>query len=249
MKKVKVMTMNNLSLIVLLSDKTKDFIKVILVIFLVVILLFALLGFIGNLIEKTMKHQAKKVDVYMTNVVISRVCDKPEDFVRIAKLKNKICFYRASIAPIIFGIIAVVIWVTYHLLTQNWGESIFDTKTGILSLFYVFDFSNITYVPPLGFAGIEISNYPHLLTDATMTNYFIFLFGAIAVIWYIINVQAYVARHHRIGQLKKTIYSKDLSTIDITHFYNLNKINPYANEIDAKKKVEEKPSTDIQEKL
>jgi hypothetical protein len=220
-----------------MSQKTQDIIKVILVLLLVVILVFALFGFIGNLIEKTMKLQAKKVDVYMTNVVISRICDKPKDFVRIAKEKNRICFFKASITPIILMFIALIIYVSYHATVGNWNESIFDTKTGVGTLFYVWDFSNVRYVPPLGLDNVVLSNYPHILTDASITNYFIFLFGATGFIWYLINIQAYFARLYRINQLRKSIYSKDLSTIDITHFYNLDKVNPYADEINQNKRA------------
>jgi len=219
------------------SQRTQDIIKAILIIFLVVILVFALFGFIGSLIEKTMKAQGKKVDFYMTNVVISRICDKPKEFVRIARKKNNICFFKASITPIIFMLISFIIWLSYHLSIGAWDQSIFDTKTGILSLFYVWDFSAVKYVPPLGFDNITIANYPHFLADETMTNYFIFLFLFSGLIWYLINVQAYCSRLYRINYLKKTIYSKDLSQIDITHFYNLDKVNPYADELDQNKKT------------
>jgi hypothetical protein len=218
-----------------LSQKTQDLIKVILIIFLVVILVFAIFGFIGNLIEKTMKAQGKKVDVYMTNVVISRICDKPKDFVRIAKEKNRICFFKASITPIILMLIALIVWVSYHIVNGNWSESIFDTVTGVGTLFYTFDFSKVEYVAPLGFAGITVSNYPHFLTNEAATNYIIFAFLLVGYVWYLINIQAYFSRLYRINELRKSIYSKDLSTIDITHFYNLDKVNPYADQINQNK--------------
>lgn len=218
-----------INLILLVSEKTQTWLKAVLIFLLVFILVFALLGFIGNLIEKIMKFQGRKVDRYMTNLVLSRLIDKPKDFVRIAKLKNKICFFKASITPIIFALLSFIIWVSYHSSIGNWSESILDSKTGILSLFYTFDFSNVKFVPPLGFDGITITNIPHFITGPAMTNYFIFAFGFAALVWYLVNVQAYVSRLYRIKILKKTIYSKDLSTLDITHFYNLNRVNPYAN--------------------
>lgn len=227
--------MNNVLFI--MSQKTQDFLKVVLVIFLIVILVFAIFGFIGNLIEKTMKAQGKKVDVYMTNVVISRICDKPKDFVRISREKNRICFFKASIIPIILLIIGGLIYLSYHATNGLWTESIFDDKTGVATLFYTFDFSKVRYVAPFGFEGITISNYPHFLTDEKMTNYFIFIFAATGFIWYVVNVQAYFSRLYRISQLRKSIYSKDLSSIDITHFYNLDKVNPYADQINQNKKT------------
>lgn len=222
--------MNNIILLMLISEKTKMILTVIAIVLLVFIVLFLILGLIGRLIETTMRFQGKKVDAYMTNVVISRLCDTPKEFNKIANLKNKICFFRASIAPLIIGLVAFFIWLIYHAIIGEWNQSIFDTKTGVLSLVYLFDFSKAKYVPPLGFDGITISNTPHFVEGGAITNYFIFFFGLTAIIWYLINVQAYIARLYRIKKLKETIYSKDLSTLDITHFYNLNKVNAHPND-------------------
>lgn len=219
--------MDNITLLVLLSEKTKMILTVVAIVLLVFIVLFLILGLIGRLIESIMRFQGKKVDTYMTNVVISRLCDTSKEFNKIAKLKNKICFFRASIAPIIIGLIAFFTWLVYHAFIGEWDQSIFDTETGVLSLIYIFDFSNAKYVPPLGFDGIEITNRPHFIEGPAITNYFIFLFSFISIFWYLINVQAYIARLYRIKKLKSTIYSKDLSQLDITHFYNLNKVNAH----------------------
>ena len=222
--------MINTSFLLLISEKTKMILTVVAIILLVFIVLFLILGLVGKLIESTMEIQGKKVDRYMTNVVISRICDNPKEFDKIAKLKNKICFFRSSIAPIIIGIFAFLTWLIYHIaIGGEWDQSIFDTKTGILSLFYIFDFSKAKYVPPLGFDGIAISNRPHFVEWPAIINYFVFILGLISIVWYLINVQAYVARLYRIKKLKQTIYSKDLSQIDITHFYNLNKVNAHPN--------------------
>lgn len=226
--------MVNTSFLMLLSEKTKTILTVVAIVLLIFIVLFLVLGLIGKLIESTMKLQGKKVDRYMTNVVISRICDNPKEFNKIARLKNKICFFRSSIAPIIIGILTFLTWVIYHaVIGGEWDQSIFDTKTGIASLFYIFDFSKTKYVPPLGFDGIEIINKPHFVEGPAITNYFIFTFGLIAIIWYLVNVQSYVARLYRIKKLKETIYSKDLSQIDITHFYNLNKVNPHSTNVNS----------------
>lgn len=215
---------------VLISEKTKTALSILAIILIVLIIIFLILGLLGKLIELTMKKQGEKVDRYMTNLIISRVCDNPSEFAKIAKLKNKICFFRATITPLILGLISFLIWLIYHSISGNWNQSIFDTKTGILSLFYLFDFSHVNYVPPLGFAGIEIANTPHFIEWPAIINYFIFIFGFVSIVWFLVNVQAYIARFNRIRTLKNSIYSKDLSQIDITHFYNMNKINAHPNQ-------------------
>lgn len=237
--------MKYVNFLFLISEKTKTVLTTICLILLFVIIIFAIFGFIGHLIEKIMYHQGKTVDRYMTNVVISRLCDSPKEFSRIAKLKNKICFFRASIGPLIFAVLCALTYLIYHLIIGgNWDQSIFDAKTGIASLFYIFDFSKAHYVPPFGFDGIEILNYPHFVEGGAITNYFIFVFGLTTILWYLINVQAYVARLYRIKKLKSQIYSKDLSTLDITHFYNLNKVSPYKEGASNEASQNEQKKTD-----
>ncbi len=214
-------------LLYFLSEKTKSTLTTIATLLIFLIVIFIIIGFIGNLIEKIMQIQGKKVDRYMTNVVLSRLCDNQKEFVRIAKLKNRICFFKATLGPLCLFATSLAIYLVYHLsIGGDWGQSIFDTKTGISSLFYVFDFSKAHYMPILAFPGIEVTNYPHFVEGLAILNYFIFLFALAGIIWYLVNVQAYFAKLYRIKKLKNQIYSKDLSTLDISHFYNINRINP-----------------------
>jgi len=217
-----------------LSEKQQTWIKAALIVLLIVILVLAIFGFIGMLIEKTMKWQGSKVDAYMSNLVLSKKINKPEDFNRIALKKSKIVFFNASIVPIVFEIIAALIFVIYHITTNGgWSESIFDYKTGILTLFYVPDWKSIviTLSTDTGLAfDVQWVNTPHFVEGAQICNYFIFLFMAVGLIWYLVNVQAYCARLVRIIKLRRTIYSKDLSKIDLTHFYNMDRVNPKAKE-------------------
>lgn len=225
-----------------LSEKSQNVLKVIIIILLILVIVLTLLGLLGMLIEKIMKKQGRKVDEYMNHLIFSRMVDKKKDFEKYAKLKNRILFFKQSIPPVIFGVAAVLIWVIYHLaFNPNWSESIFTgdlwydgvnqrVGTGIMTLFYTFDFTKVEYVPPLGFTfdKIIVTNTPHFVGWPTFINYIVFIFGAIAIIWYLVNVQAYVSRLFRISELSKKLYSKDLDSIDLSYFYDQQKLNPHA---------------------
>ena len=231
--------MNTLIFLIELSKKQEHIIRTSLIVLFLFTFLLLIIGLLGTLIEKIMTKQAKKVDSYMSNLVFSRVCDNPKKFIKLAIKKNHIAFFKDAIIPILLIAFGILIWILYHSAYGRWDESIFDYKTGILSLFYILDFSEVKYVFPLGFDGIKLANTPHFLTNETFLNYLIFLFTFSGFIYYLVCVQAYVARLKRSYKLKKTIYSKNLDNIDMEHFYNKDKINPYNNQ-DNKNSVNNK---------
>lgn len=198
--------------------------KTILVIFIILVSLFAFIGLIGLGIKKLMNYYGRSVDNLMSKLVISRAINNPADFRRIAFAKSYQSFYKASIAPTLLMITALVIYCVYHLIDGNWMESIFDIKTGIGTLFHVFDWSTLEYFPPLGFdfENLVMINEPHFLSGPEMTNYFIFLLGFSGVIYYLFVTLAKVSRDIRIIKLAKTMFRKDLDNVDLNSFYNTN---------------------------
>ena len=236
-----------INLILALTEKQSEILRAVLLILLILVIALVILGLIGNLIEKIISLQADQVNSYMTNVVAAKLIHRPQDFKRIAKLKNKILFFKQSIPPVLIAIAGLIVYLIYHsfISTGNWSESIFDTKTGIMSLFYTYDFSNlqIEYVFPFGFKfnNILVTHEP-LFNINHLCNYITFTLYLIAFVYYLIVVQGYIARYIRIYQLSKKLYSLDMSKLDVTYFYNLNKINPNLNSKDeANKNTENQP--------
>lgn len=207
--------------------------KVLLVIFFIVVIVFILFGLIGMLIRYILKVQSKAVDKDMAYLVTSRVCDNSKDFKKYAHIKSMDRFFKASLYPFIFFLITLILYLVYHLVFKEhpWLESIYDRETGIASLFYIFDFSNVTYVPPLGFDFDKlIIIEPSPFTDERIFNYFIFFFLVIGLVWYLINVMAYIARNYRISKMSKKIYSADLDKMDLSSFYNKNIVDTTSND-------------------
>ena len=199
--------------------------KVLLVIFFIVVIVFILFGLIGMLIRYILKVKSKAVDKDMAYLVTSRVCDNSKDFKKYAHIKSMDRFFKASLYPFIFFFITLILYLVYHLVFKEhpWFESIYDRETGIASLFYIFDFSNVSYVPLI---IIE----PSPFTDERIFNYFIFFFLVIGLVWYLINVMAYIARSYRISKMSKKIYSANLDKMDLSSFYNKNIVDTTSND-------------------
>lgn len=227
--------------VVFLSEKAQTWIKALLVIFILVIAILLLFALIGKLIEITMKWQSNKVDEYMSNLVTSKLINKPENFKRIAKKKSYIVFFQQSIAPLILIVVGVIVWLVYHTVIKGkWDESIFDYNTGILTLFYIPEWKSIEVIfGTEKFLKINVNwlNKPHFLEGGQICNYIIFLLTMGGAFWFLINIQAFASRLYKIRILKRSMYSKDLSKIDLSHFYNLDRINPFKHK--EKKEAEQ----------
>ena len=195
--------------------------KVILVIFLIVIAFFIIFGLIGRLVEIIMQKQSKAVDHDMANLVISKVTDNPDEFKKIAAFKSRQRFLKASIAPICILTLCLITWIIYGSIIGNFTQNIFNRETGVASLFYELDWTTFKYYPPFGVDWNSLVWIkPEPFTDIRIFNYVIFSLLLIGTIYYLVDVQAYIARQHRIKILAKSIYTVDLSKVDLRTFYN-----------------------------
>lgn len=199
--------------------------KTILVLAVVIVAIFALFGLMGRLVEKIMYNQGKKIDKFMSPLILSGLVNEEKEFHKIATQKSRFYFFKTSIVPLLFILIGFLMWLIYHLIIGNWNESIFNDKTGIGTLFFTWNFSKATYYPPLGFGNITLQNTPHFLTSVQAINYFIFLFIFIGLFWYLFNVQGYISRMLRIKKLEDRIFSKDLENVDLGVLFNQDNTN------------------------
>ena len=200
--------------------------KTIVALLFIIVAIFAIFGLIGRAVELIIDQQARKLDRFMSPLIVSGLIDDEKEFAKIAMKKTRIYFFKTSILPILLMLCSILIFVIYHSIVGRWNESIFNDVSGIGTLFYTFDFSNAAYYPPLGVGGVTIQNYPHFLTDERMINYFIFLFGIVGIIRYLLNVQGYIARSLRIKKLRDKMFSQNLDNIDLATIFNGNFSSP-----------------------
>ena len=188
--------------------------RVILAILLLVILVFVIIGFIGSIIVRVMKYQGKKLDTMCHDAVVAKVIKDEKHFKRYARMKNRRAFIKESKIPLLIILLTVGAYFLTCLIRKEWFYDIIDyEKTGIGTLFYIWDFSDCYSK----FFGINLLsrwptstiNTPHFEIDA-IASYAIWLFGLVGGIWYLITVQRFISRLFRIHHLANSIYSKSL---------------------------------------
>lgn len=192
-----------------------------------VILVFILAGYIGFLITRIMRHQGKKMDTMMHDIVVTRVVTTKKEFLKVARKKNWRYFFKTAWIPLLILFVSFLIWITAESL-YSFKYDMFDyQKTGFTTLFFLFDFTdthdaNSIYTTIFGIRVLAkwppLLNEPHFEVEALFSYFFlpIFLTGAI---WYLIDVQCLVSRTYKMYKLADAIYEKNLEG------FNINKEN------------------------
>ena len=144
---------------ILLIQLTESDKRIIFVLLAVLIVLLVLVAYIGYLITQIMKWQGKKINVHVTDVVVTGVIKNETDFKRYAKKKNWWLFYHQARLPALIVVLSIIFYIVASSL---YGFSNpFDRYTGFATLLFIWDFKTIITVPESG-AGVLI-NWPALV--------------------------------------------------------------------------------------
>ncbi|MDD3207595.1 MAG: hypothetical protein GX816_03565 [Erysipelotrichia bacterium] len=206
-----------------LSENEK---RLIIALLIAVILVFVLIGFLGLLVKKIMISQAHRADTFMYDLVVTKTVKNPRHFRRVGNKKNHRLLFKQSWLPFLFLIASVTFLLTYMGITGHWDLNVFDyygtdgtNGEGFTTLFFVFDFAN---APRTEFFGITIVSgwppvlsSPYLSVNAWPSYVFVPLFLTGGV-WYLVCVQAFIARSVRIMFQSKKVFEKRLDNYDAT---------------------------------
>ncbi|MCX5775627.1 MAG: hypothetical protein NTV44_04625 [Firmicutes bacterium] len=192
--------------------------RVLIAICIVIFLVFILIGYLGLLIERIMKRQARDLDTSMHDVVSTGVVDTPRYFRRIAFKKNARLFYKQSRYSFLIVFVSVAFLYFYLLYIRNFDLNfLFDYQTkGINTLFFIFDWS---LVPFNTFFGLTLPSgwppllsAPHFMVEAWPSYVFMPLF-TVGMVWLLINIQALIARTFRLLKMSSDVFKKNLDTV------------------------------------
>ncbi len=206
-----------------LSENDK---RILIALCLVLILLLVLVGYLVIIVKRIMKRQGKVVDTFMYDMVKLKVVKDSKHFRKVANKKSLRYFYKKSWIPVLLMFVPTMIVMIFCLI-QNEGPSfLFSADNGFGTLFFLYDWKNI---PRNEFFGIMIpSDWPSLLVTKAgrvCTPQFIyndihawisyicvplFLVGSV---WYLVNIQALIARSYRIMKMSKDVFSKNLQAL------------------------------------
>jgi len=200
--------------------------RLIIALLIAVILVFVLIGFLGLLVKKIMLSQAHRADTFMYDLVITKTVKTPHHFRKVANKKNHRLLFRQSWLPFLILLVAITFLLIYMSVSGNWDLNVFDyhgtdgtNGEGFATLFFIFDFPN---APRADFFGITIiADWPPILSSpylsaAAWPSYVfvpLFLTGGV---WYLVCVQAFIARTYRILVQSKKVFEKRLDNYDAT---------------------------------
>lgn len=209
---------------IMLAKMSEEARRVLIALVIIILLIFVLIGLIGNAMRRLIKHQGHQVDTFMYDIVRTMVVKTPFKFRQVAYKKNHRLLFMQAWIPFLMILISLSFLIGYMGITKRWDFNIFDyygtdgtNGEGFTTLFFVFDFKN---VPKNNFFGLSIPsdwpptlNAPYLAVEAWPSYVFapIFFTGAI---WFLICVEAFMARIYRIWFLSKRVFIKKLDNYE-----------------------------------
>ncbi len=189
--------------------------RLIIVLLLVLILLFVIVGYIGLLVRKIMKFQASKADDMLHDVVEAGVITEESKLLRFGIRKNWRVFFKSAWVPFLIMLGAVTLLLLYCLFSKNWSYNIWDyEKQGFNTLFYIYDWNVFFSASPEGFTITwpKLISSPHLSGEAWVSYIFVPAM-TIGGTWFVVDVQAYIARAFRIYKLSHTAFRKTMENV------------------------------------
>lgn len=201
--------------------------RVLIAICLLFILLFVLVGYIVVIVRRIMRRQAKQVDTFMYDAVRLRVIKTPRHFRKVAHIKSCRYLFKKSWIPVLLMSIASITLLIFCLIKGEKNISfLFSPDHGFPTLFYLFDWKN---VPRANFFGLNLPcDWPPILVTAAgrkctpaflykdiyaWMSYIIVPLFVIGAIWYLITIQAFIAREYRILKMSKDVFKKNLDAL------------------------------------
>ena len=200
-----------MSILIALTENDK---RILIAVCLLFILVFVIIGYIGLLVERIMKRQAKTAGTMMHNVVAAKIVKNERQFMRLGRKKNNRLFAKQAIIPVSILAFALLIYIIYGAVTQHWLLNIFDhEKEGFGTIIYLWDFKNTPHVTWFGMSIIadwpKLLNSPHWEWSA-WASYLIVPCIFVGFIWLFVATQAHIARAFRLRKLSKKVFNPSL---------------------------------------
>jgi hypothetical protein len=196
--------------------------RVIFFLFLSLIIILALLAYIGFIIRSLMRFQGKRIDSLTHDVLVTKVVNNKKHFVKYANKKSWVLFFKQTYISLIIIITGILVLVIRNVVTNDFAYNVFDhQKTGFSTLLFLWDFENpANYTQVFGITVLanwpSLLNTPHFEAEA-WASYIFFPCVVVGGIWYLISLQAQLARLIRISQLKRSLFEKNLDNVNLVN--------------------------------
>lgn len=191
-----------------LSQNDKRLLFVLLIVF---VILFILLGLIGALIRKVSGTFARRMDYEIHDAVTKRVIKTPEQLKKYGRIKNRRRFFMEAIPPFLIALASLLIFLVSAFITGVWTRDYFGEFSTLL---YLWDWAD----PDIhtSFFGLDIIrefppliNEPHFVMEY-LPSYILVPTWITAIVYYLIVIQAYIARWSMTNKRAHTVFEKSL---------------------------------------
>ena len=208
-----------MNLFVPLIKLTENDKRVIIALCLILLLLIVIFGYIQKLVAHIMRKQGMKVDKMMYDIMRARVITSEKTFAKEASYKSHVYFVKKSWIPGLITTCFALALVLYAYFMHEFNFS-----------FYTKAFKDICFEldwPYAPFFGMNLPcDWPTVVSSPDWSwsvdkylSIFLTLGLVIAGTFFLVEVQALIARRMRIHKLRRTYFEK-----------NINKLNPHKNE-------------------
>lgn len=196
-------------LFISLSENDK---RLILALFLVLILVFVLIGYIGYLITRLMKWQGRKLDTLVADPVVTRVITDKKHFVRFARKKNWRLFLKQSYISVLILFTGAMVLIIRDAICRDFAYNVFEHHTtGFGTILFVWDFSKF-FTFQNGSMLVTwpvLINQPHFEVNAIVSYIFVTCL-VVGGSWYLIALMSLISRTIRMYQLATSAFEKTL---------------------------------------
>ena len=198
-----------------LSENDKRLIIVLIIIF---ILIFIIFGYLGLLIKKIMRFQGERIDREVHDPVVCNVINTPKHFRRFALKKNMRLLFKESWIPVLVLFCVVGLYFIYSMAIGHLLDLTDYKQEGFSTILFLWSFSDPTCYKE--FFGVTLLaqwpdtfHTPEFHIEA-LVSYIVVPGLIVGAIWFLVDVQAYIARTYRIFKLSRSIYKKSLENYD-----------------------------------
>ncbi len=192
------------------SDK-----RLLIILLVVMVFLFIIIGLIGALIRFVTVRFGKRMDYEVHEAVVLRVITTPEQLKKYGNIKNNRQLIKMAVVPFAIGFVSLLIWIINSTIYGIWARDYFGEFSTLL---FNFDWGNPNNF--VNFWGLTLlAKWPDLLSSPTWHNeywgsYILVPLWLTAIVWYLVVIQAYLARAARLNKLSHSIFEKSLDDFD-----------------------------------
>ena len=214
-----------------LDERSKKVALVLLALFIIILLIF---GLIYLLIDNYMKHESKKMDAYMVDLLKCQIVTNTNQFKDALKYYERRSLYNNSKWPIRLMVIMFIdsnynsfFTEAFKLIPIIKWQTIKEVNDALIKAD-----PNATLIP--GFPWLPVSLFPNFISknpnfsDPLLYVSVVFYIIMISCLFVLIKaILGYIARINRGYKLSVTVFKKDLDKFDITT------VEDFANHINS----------------